>query len=271
MCRVVFARASRQGLKTLQQLVDAHVEASKNDPLLAAITERDGRHCHGYGYILLAKRRGGWSMHYHRYDAADTLGPGEESCNANLEHAAKEAQRLKRLLEGAEEALLLLHSRRASRGSPRGTLEAHPYYAKIASPIGSAELYLAHNGGVYHEDMARQLGLDPQAYTDSHVLTLWIAKGIGEGLDPVEALAEGARYVRSAYIVGTIYWLRSSNPTLIISAIVPKGADEKRRTYYQPFLLRAPGIKALISPTVKEKLRVVPGRIEKITITAAPL
>ena len=271
MCRVVFARASRQGLGLLQSLIDAHVEASRNDPLLATITGGDGRHCHGYGYILLAKRRGGWSMHYHRYDAADTLGPGEESCEANLEHAAGEARRLRSLLEGAEEVLLLLHSRRASRGSPRGTLEAHPYHAKIFSPTGPVEFYLAHNGGVHHEDMARQLGLDPQAYTDSHVLTLWIAKMIEKGLSPIEALAEGARYVRSAYIVGTIVWPRSSNPTLIVSAIVPRDAEEDRKAYYQPFLLRAPGIKALISPTVKEKLRVPPGRAEKTTITAAPL
>ena len=192
LCRVVFARASREGLGILSRLIDAHLEASKDDPLLAAITGGDGRHCHGYGYILLAKRSGGWAAYYHRFDAADLLGPGEEACKANLEHAEAEAERLKSLLQGAEEVLLLLHSRRASRRSPRGTLEAHPYQAKIPLAGGVAELYLAHNGGIRHEEMAKSLGLDPSEYTDSHVLALWIAERIREGLDPVEALAEGA-------------------------------------------------------------------------------
>ncbi len=271
MCRVVFARASREGLGILSRLVDAHLEASKDDPLLAAITGGDGRHCHGYGYVLLAKRGGGWTYYYHRFDAADYLGPGEEACKANLEHAEVEAERLKNLLRGAEEALLLLHSRRASRRSPRGTLEAHPYQAKILGSDGVAELYLAHNGGVHHEDMAKSLGLYHTVYTDSHVLALWIAERIREGLDPIEALAEGARYTKSAYIVGVIYWPRTAAPTLLVSAIVPKEADEKRKAYYQPYQLRAPGIKALISPTVKDKLGETIGRVEKTTITAAPL
>ena len=250
MCRLLAAAArGPRGVEVLRELVRLHYEASARDPLLAALTGGDGRHCHGYGYALLVDYGLGWEAHYARFDAAEALGAGEESCIANLSRAASEARVLGSRLEGARRALLVLHSRRASRGTPRGTAHAHPYPVTVASEAGPATLYLAHNGSVHKEPLAGQLGVDPEPYTDSNLLALWIAGRLREGATLEEALREGARWVKRAYVVAALLH-SSKGPVLAYASTLPRGLDERRRRYYKPALLEGEGLRAMASPTI---------------------
>lgn len=249
MCRILVAVARQEGIRFLQSLIRLHALATKSDPYLAKLTRGDGRHCHGYGYLLLADYGSGWAIHYHKHDAADLLGEGEESCKANLSHVEEESRRLTELLDGAEAAVLLLHSRKASRNTPRGTLHAHPYNAGIPGISGYGEVYLAHNGSVHPEPLARKLGVDPSRYTDSHLLTLWLAQQLSRGVGLRDALAGATEFTRTALVAGAIYVAGKNVEAAIISHLSPDLTSE-RMEYYTPYLVEAVGLKALASPTI---------------------
>lgn len=250
MCRIVFAVASGgEAVDALRKLVGLHLKASLYDPLLARITGEDGSHCHGYGYMLATRRGGGWVVRHSRLDAAPVLA-GKEACQANIEAMEWEAAVLDALLEGVDDAVLLLHSRRASTGMPRGPMNAHPFKAEVLAPSLRGELYLAHNGSVDREALAGELGVDAGGYTDSHLLALWLARRLAAGAGLAEALGEGgAKFTRTAYIVGTVL-LAGGRAELVAASILPEGLDSERREYYRPYILRAPGFSAVVSPTL---------------------
>ncbi|NOZ31126.1 MAG: hypothetical protein GXO68_04160 [Crenarchaeota archaeon] len=250
MCRILIAKASTQtGVGLLEKLVDLHLKASENDHLLASLTGGDGRHCHGYGYLLLVDYGNGWTLHYTRFDTADYIKDYEKACKANLARMESESKHLRSILEGAKRAILLLHSRRASRGMPRGTLNAHPFAANIARPRENGELFLIHNGSVHSEPLAKDLGLDPDSYTDSHLLTLWIATKMEKGLTLRESLQEAIRFTKRAFVVGVVYIGPTGVDVLAVSHL-PADLDEKRIAYYKPYLVNASGIRAVVSPTI---------------------
>lgn len=250
MCRILIARASSQtGVELLEKLVDLHLKASEYDHLLASLTGGDGRHCHGYGYLLLVDYGHGWTLHYTRFDSADYIKDYERACKINLARMESESKRLRRILEGAKRVILLLHSRRASIGMPRGTLNAHPFTANIARPGEYGELFLIHNGSVHSEPLAGDLGLDPDNYTDSHLLTLWIATYMRKGLTLRESLQEATRFTKGAFIVGAVYIGSTSVDVLAVSHL-PAGLDEKWIAYYKPYLVDADGVRAVVSPTM---------------------
>jgi predicted glutamine amidotransferase len=251
LCRILLGYAEAGSLRLLARLVELHVKASEWDPLLARLNEEgDGRHCHGYGYAALIDRGWGWSLHYEKFDAADRLGEGEESCRANLNALREATSRLREALEDSRRALLLLHSRRASRGMPRGTLHAHPYAEPLHGPRGPGVLYVAHNGSVHHREIVSHLGLpvDPGRYTDTHILALLLARRVSGGSSLVEALEEGATYVKTAYVVGALL-VEADGIEAAYSAVLPESLDEEKIEYYKPYILEAPGLKAVASPT----------------------
>lgn len=250
MCRVLIARASTQtGVRLLEKLVDLHLKASENDHLLASLTGGDGRHCHGYGYFLLVDYGYGWILHYTRFDSAGYIKDSERACKVNLARMKSESKRLRGMLEGAKRAILLLHSRRASRGMPRGTLNAHPFMANIVGPRRYGELFLIHNGSVHSEPIAAELGLNPDSYTDSRLLTLWIARNMEKGLTLRDSLQKATRFTKRAFVVGVIYVSKAGIDVLAASHL-PEDLDEKRIAYYEPYLVDADGLRAVASPTI---------------------
>ncbi len=250
MCRILIARASSQpGIELLKKLVDLHLRASENDHLLASLTGGDGRHCHGYGYLLLVDYGDGWTIYYTRFDSADYIKDHERACRANLARMKYESKRIRSVLEGAKKAIILLHSRRASRGMPRGTLNAHPFMANIARSTGYGELFLIHNGSVHSKPLADDLGLDPDSYTDSHLLTLWIATNMERGLTLRESLQKATRFTKRAFIVGAAY-IGSTGVDVLAASHLPADLDEKRIAYYKPYRVDANGIRAVVSPTI---------------------
>jgi predicted glutamine amidotransferase len=252
MCRVLLAKASGvSGMNLLNELIRYHYLSSSNDPLLAELTGGDGRHCHGFGSVLLVDYGHGWRVYYTRYDAADHYGVGEESCKINLEELGQHAEWLKTITRNARRAILLLHSRRASKGMPRGIVNTHPFHVQVPSGTGARELFLMHNGSMYHSEMAKDLKINPSKYTDSYVLAMWIAERIRQGMSLVDALQEGSRFIKGGYIVGSLLLGPKGFTRIAYSGLWRKDSDEKRIRYYTPYLVVDEGVRALVSSTIK--------------------
>ncbi len=259
MCRMLAARASGRGLVAVSRLASLLPRAASNDPYLEAIAG-DGRHCHGYGFVAALKTRGSWRVLYERFDAHPDL-PEEEACRANLEALSEAASRLSRLLEGAEEAALILHSRR-TRSEPRGVTGAHPFREEVTIKTGGssmlAEVYLAHNGGVYKEEIAKSLGLEDLAgaYTDSHLVLKKVAKDL-QGSPPdelAERLASSLSgilpYVKSALDILVMITTPGLEPFLAAFGYVANPRDRERWEYYKPIVVSGEGFTAYISSTI---------------------
>ncbi len=261
MCRLVAGVAwSPGGSELLGRLAWLVAEAAAGDPYLRAVTGGEDRHCHGYGFLLVYRGVGGgaWRIVYERYDALEEGLDGEEACRANLEAARGAAERLRGLLASAGEAVLVFHVRRAGRREPRGTLNVHPYVEAAYTAGGVVELYLAHNGGVRKDALARALGLPEGVegvYTDSRLLLGFVARRVSSGVEAWRALAEGYAYVKSGYDVALAVLRdtgRGPEPGLLLAAGMAPGLDEARRRYYEPVGFHAGGAAGYISSTVRD-------------------
>ena len=262
MCRLV-AGAARggEGAQLLARLAMLVAEAAAGDPYLEALSGGAVRkHCHGYGLLLVYRGRGSraWSVAYERYDALDEGVSEEEACNANLEAARGAAERLQAVLASSEEAYLVFHARRAGRREPRGSLNTHPYPARVPTASGAAELYLAHNGGVDKEALAKSLGVEAGGFTDSYLLLEWIARRLARGDAAPQLLAEGYRFARSGYDIALLELVdtgRGPRPRLYIAAGMAGGLDEARRRYYEPVFFLGGGASGFVSSTVRDLAR----------------
>jgi glutamine amidotransferase len=244
--------SSSEGSVLVASLTKLVYEAARNDPLLGRIA-RDTRHCHGFGFLLLYSNGRGYRLVYEKYDAADELGEGEESCRENLQALMYAVEEVAELIEGSEHGLLLFHARRASRGEPRGAMYAHPYTYTIASRQGPRLIALIHNGSVYKDAIASILGVDPAYYTDSQALTVWLARQLASGRTPGEALAEARKFTRSALDVVVADIAPSSSglrARAYAYSYLPSSLDEKRVEYYKPVFYTAPGSRGYISSTI---------------------
>lgn len=259
MCRMLAARASGPGLRVVSSLASLLPRAASRDPYLEAIAG-DGRHCHGYGYVAALKVGGSWRVIYERFDAHPDL-PGEEACEANLKALSEAVERLSGILEVADEAALILHSRR-TRAEPRGITGAHPFREEVVVNIeGSevlAEVYLAHNGGVNKESLAGELGLKSLAktYTDSHIVLKKLAASLrGSRWDEVvERIASRVRevlpHVKSALDLLVMVNAPGSEPIVAAVGYVADPSDRDRWEYYKPIVVSGEGYSAYISSTL---------------------
>ena len=251
MCRMLGAVWSGvEGSKVVAELVGLLYEAARNDPFLEAIAG-DARHCHGYGYLLAYTDGRGWRILWERYDAADELGPGEESCVANLEALRWASERLAELIRGTARGMIMLHARRAGRKEPRGSLHTHPYLHGIPGRNGYRTIALMHNGSVHKDELALLLGVDPAAYTDSHLLAVWLARQLGTGMTVEEAVREAEKYTRSALDIVIADIAPGPSIDLYIYSHLPEGLDPNRVEYYKPVVFTASEAKGYMSSTLK--------------------
>ncbi len=260
MCRMLGLVAWGDGVRVIPRLVEAFYEASVDDHYLEDLVG-DSRHCHGYGFVVLARRGGGWLIAYERFDAADLLGAGEESCRANLEALKRACERVEKLVDGAEHVVLVMHSRRASPGEPRGTMHAHPLSYTMALRGGWRTLYLAHNGGVDKVPLAQLVGLDPEAYSDTGVLLVWLARQTGYGLELAEALSMAKGYVKPRSALNLVVLevgqgASSLEARMYLAGYLGREArgDRLRCRYYEPLLLAGDGLVGYASSTLRDKL-----------------
>lgn len=252
MCRMIGAVwSSLRGARRVSRLVRLLYEASSNDRLLRRIAG-DGRHCHGYGYLLLTSSGRGWRLSWDKFDAADELGVGEESCAENLKALGRATQAVAGDIESSSRGLILFHARRAGRGEPRGALHAHPYIVP-ATRAGHAVLALIHNGGLEKTFLAKSLGVDPSNYTDSNILALWIASNLRSEGDLERLLRKAEKHTKSALdvVVALVKWGRRLEASMhIYSYIASRGPE--RLEYYKPVLFEVEGAKGYVSSTIAE-------------------
>ncbi len=257
MCRMLAAYAwSREGSRLLASLTRLLADAASGDPYLARITGGESRHCHGYGYVLAWRARGSWTLEYRRFDAAGLSpgrGLGEAGCVANLEGLRSTVEGLASRLSSLEEVYLVIHARRAGRREPRGTLHTHPFRVEAFTREGPIEVYLAHNGGVSKDILAARLGLEPGAYTDSHLLAIWLSRSLEGGLSVEEALADAWCTAKSGFDVAVLH-ASSAGPGLSLAAGASRAvlADPARLAYYQPVLFEGEGVAGFVSSTVAD-------------------
>jgi glutamine amidotransferase len=256
---MVALRFDRRTLGVVGTLIDALVEASADDPYLRRLIS-DGRHCHGFGYVLAGRRGGAWELTSRRFDAFGEQ-PGEEVCERNLKELGRAAKTLRDALEEYEEVALAFHTRR-TMSEPRGTLNAHPFRAELLLSVDGRpelfELYLSHNGGVKKLALAEMLGLPgAELMTDSHVLTHYLARSL-HGSDVraaasrLASLVSGIRkYVLSSLDLNLLLFSRLTGPVLAAVGYVTS-KDEDRIRYYEPVLVRGDGIAGYVSSTIRD-------------------
>lgn len=242
---MVALAAEGRGLELVPRILEALHAAASHDPYLEALGAPDPSHCHGWGYAALIKREA-WGLAFAKDDPGD--------CSKSLGGLARAAGHLASAALEAEAVLLILHARRAGREEPRGPLHAHPYLHVLSSADGARHLFLAHNGSVNKAEIGGELGLDARAYTDSHLSLLWLAAHVKDRA--LDAMLEVARrYTKSAYDAALLETAPGRDPLLhVVGYARLESIDEARRRYYEPVLVRGPGLVGYVSSTVRDLL-----------------
>ncbi|BEP17375.1 hypothetical protein PYJP_07270 [Pyrofollis japonicus] len=255
MCRLVAGVARGSGLGLIAELVRLLPLAASDDHYLPAITGGDARHCHGYGFFVARRIRGSWFMAYERFDAGGVGVGGEEACRVNLRALGEAAERVAKLISSSdtEEAVVVFHARRASRGEPRGTTHAHPFLEVVEFPSERIDIYVAHNGGLYKDKLGEEVGVVTQAYTDTQVFAIFLSRMLSLGYGIGEAVERAKKYTRTALdlAIATVS-SRTMSPRLYVHGYLAPGLDEKRRKYYEPLLAEAEGLAAYVSSTIAD-------------------
>ncbi len=247
LCRIIAAHAyNLRGLQILQQLIVALVNAAKYDPLMPS---KKKQHCDGYGYVLLYRKRtgSGGRLKHERFDAFTIGEENIDPCIVNLEELERSTNRIIDILVNSSEAYIVLHARKASPKTPRGTLYAHPYHASFINTIGEqVELFLAHNGYVNIESLAGILGYSTiSEVTDSYLATMYITEGLKRGKDIQKLLEEISSFTVTAFATGVLVLRDNHLPELYYSNRVVKNPE-----YYSLKRIRGDGINAVVSPTI---------------------
>jgi glutamine amidotransferase len=239
----------RECSELVAQLLHLLVEAASNDPLLERIAG-DPRHCHGFGYLAAWFERG-LRLTWYRYDAADELGAGEDSCRINLDELAVAISQLAEKVATADAGLLVVHARRAGRREPRGTMHAHPFVHVVPGRNGYLVLGLAHNGGVDKEKLAKLVGVEPSAYTDSHIALLALARMAEQGLPLGRALDALAGYTKEGSALDVLVAMVGSEVSLHAYSYIHPSADEARKEYYRPVFFETACAAGYVSSTLE--------------------
>ncbi len=253
-------RFDRRALGVARTLIDSLVEASADDFYLRKLIG-DGRHCHGFGYVLAGRRGGAWELTSRRFDAFNEQLVEEKVCGRNLEELRRAAKTLKDVLGEYEEVAFAFHTRR-TMSEPRGTLNTHPFRAELLLSVDGRpelfELYLSHNGGVKKLELAETLGLPgAELMTDSHVLTHYLARSLhGSRLEAVASRLAGLvsdirKLVLSSLDLNLLLFSRLTGPVLAAVGYVTS-KDEDRIRYYEPVLVRGEGIAGYVSSTIRD-------------------
>jgi predicted glutamine amidotransferase len=256
MCRLLLAaaRSTKRAQKLILELLKAFLESTKYDPYLETLTDgASSCHCDGYGYVLALKKGGSWRIIYERFDAY----PSRDASDANLKEFSQAVRSVESILKTTtwSSVVLLLHSRKASRGEPRGTIMAHPYYGEtITRPSGLVGLYLAHNGSVYKDRIAPIAGVTPDSCTDSCVLHRALLRRLAEGETVRNSIDEFVSHIKSALNLGIILHRSEGRPTLSAIAAIAWSRrifeEKDRRRYYRFYILQDKSVQAVFSSTL---------------------
>jgi len=158
MCRIAVFATKNWDL--ISKVIDAIVKASKYD-FIADKEYAFRSHEDGWGYSI-AVFKGWWHTITYKTRTPvwlDNLTP------------------LRKVIEGADIVLGLIHTRKASTGMPINAYSAHPYTVSVKQ---GCILHVAQNGGIKKEEGAKLLRgryeLELEKVTDTFIYTLLLAE-----------------------------------------------------------------------------------------------
>ncbi|MFB6490115.1 MAG: class II glutamine amidotransferase [Thermoproteus sp. AZ2] len=132
----------------------------------------------------------------------------------------------------------VVHARAASGGEPLGAAYAHPF---LAYTRDGHLLFVAHNGSVDKQRLAAELGKDPNRYSDSWLLALFLADRWD---NPDAALEEALKYRLTALNLG-ILEVGPEGPKAYAYSYFEGGGE-----YYKLYIVRGRGWAAAVSSTL---------------------
>jgi len=158
MCRLALYAAVGSP-KGLEELVESFVEASVNDFVLHSYRRERRSHNHGWGFAYLQGLFGDLSIMHFKTSLPIPC--------------AREVLAIPKRFDWLS---LILHSRLTS-SEPIDVLSSHPFHVSIP---GKLSLWLAHNGAVDKEKLAKELSMEGlvDAYADSYFLAHWLAQNV---------------------------------------------------------------------------------------------
>lgn len=243
MCRLV-AFVSREGVEA-DVLTRSLREASRLD----RFAEKLGflSHNDGWGYAFASKISGKWGLYFYK-----TTMPIWDDPHSSLSFRGF--------------TVGFVHTRRASKGMPKNTFSAHPYFFTVRD--GSL-VFLGQNGGIKKDvgiEILNDVGLslnDPSKMTDTYIFGLIFASYFSEKsetgyLRVVDALKDAVRALEKrggeGRCMNTAVFVYSPNdePILVVSRYV---VDLERLEYCELFLVEGKGSVGLVSSTVAEILK----------------
>ena len=260
MCRMLIF-ASNDGYKeVLSTGIEMLVKASASDPYLAAVSKGAvEKHDDGWGYILVEL---GEESRVNYYRSIKPIFVDKEALTRLLEH----------IRESSSPVLGVIHSRKAGRKEPVTIIDTHPFHSLTSEGY---DLWLAHNGGVDKENLARLVGMHRLTRrADSLVLAEFIAS---RGLDNLrESLSMAAANTLSALNLG-IMILEPDKARLIATSYYTYSLenDKARYDYYKLYMYKAEELVLYMSSTLvdhygflRDEVRQLPSNyVGEITIS----
>jgi len=257
MCRLALIVGTDVDVAT--KAVEAFVRASRCDPYLADLSNTSTKcaaHSDGWGFTLIeVGDRGVKTAAFYK------SGKPVYDDSQGLSH-------LTSLLASVSGGFaLLLHSRKASVGSPGG-YNAHPFVYE-----GKGFTYwLAHNGTADEVSLRRVLGISEALdVSDTQLLGRYIY-GRLESLDfenVAKAYSEAVKYIKTAMNTVSLAY-SSRDVTGIVTSYVVKSYidDEKRLRYYKLLAISGGSVEVFASSTLGLYLNGIEGEVSELPVNS---
>lgn len=103
--------------------------------------------------------------------------------------------------------------------------------------------------------IARSLRINPKAYTDTHILTLWLIKHLALGKNISDIVREAHQYTKTALnlVIADVMVSEGLTTKLYAYSYISKRVinNEKRLRYYKPVFFRTSHAAGFTSSTIK--------------------
>ncbi len=258
MCRVLFlAMNYNKNLEELlKKLLASFVSASTHDPYLEKLTNGE-RFCHGDGWGLAA------ILKVEKNNIVRNIVVYERFSELiTIEKLYQYIDKILYILRKSDSGniYMILHSRATGYGEPIGLEWTHPFREYILNGMGC--IWLAHNGVIDKTSIARDLGLSPWIYSDTQLLTKFIARELDKCLQrekDVDTCTKNiyeeiySRYVRDRQALITGLLIVVQDDVYLYSSTIVKSyeeLDDLRKSYYKVYHIYKESMNVLTSSTL---------------------
>ncbi len=215
----------------VKELIYALVSSAGFDPLMRS---RFKRHGDGWGYVLYTGER-------------LSFGKCELPIYRDVPRALEIIPKMTAL-----RMMLVMHARAAGKGQPLGLGAAHPFMGEVGE---GGLLFLAHNGSVKKDELAKHLGLS--SLTDLYPDSYFLFKALQKYEDPASGLPDLFEFLSERGWAGRgsnviAIWLRPDGAAKLM--VYPWHEEGDR--YYEMYMVRPSdgSGEAFVSSTIAYKL-----------------